>query len=471
VEAEKALTAPAAMPLPAVISDKSIAVLPFTDMSEKKVQEYFAEGMAEDILDLLAKTPGLTVIGRTSSFQFKGRNEDLRTIGTQLNAAYVLEGSVRKAGDQVRITAQLINAQSGAHEWSETYDRRIGDVLKLQDAIAAAVVRELQLTVSPGYLTSRSSVRDAEAYDLLLRGRRAADRWNREGFDEALVLLKRALDRDPAFADAAAELAHTYQIQGEYGTLPPDAAFEQARRAALAALRLDANSARAHYVLGNIHMLYDWDWAAADQDFQQAATLAPGSADGIKGEGQLSIVLGRWDEAMRQMGAALAQDPLDLSKVELLSYIQTRRRHLTEAEAEIRRVLDIRPNYDWAHYELGVLMLARGDRDGALVEMQQETAENAKEPGLAMAYFALGRSAESDAVLARVTRERADAAAFQIAEVYGLRGRADEAMYWLERGYAQKDANLWAVKGDLPLASLEADPRYKAFLRKMNLPQ
>ena len=167
----------------AAISDKSIAVLPFVDMSEKKDQEYFADGMAEEILDLLTKIPGLTVIGRTSSFQFKGKNEDLRTIGAKLNAAYVLEGSVRKSGDQVRITAQLINTRTGAHEWSETYDRPIGDVLKLQDAIAAAVVRELQLSVAPGYLNSRSALKNAEAYDLYLRGRHAADRWDQEGFD------------------------------------------------------------------------------------------------------------------------------------------------------------------------------------------------------------------------------------------------------------------------------------------------
>ena len=159
-----------------VVSDKSIAVLPFTDMSEKKDQEYFGDGMAEEILDLLAKIPGLTVIGRTSSFQFKGKNADLRTIGTQLNAAYVLEGSVRKSGDQVRITAQLINTRTGTHEWSETYDRHIGDVLKLQDAIAAAVVRELQLTVASGSLNPRSTPKNADAYDLILRGRHALDR-------------------------------------------------------------------------------------------------------------------------------------------------------------------------------------------------------------------------------------------------------------------------------------------------------
>src|SRR5450631_1015759 len=194
----------------AAIADKSIAVLPFTDMSEKYDQEFFGDGMAEEILDLLAKVPGLTVIGRTSSFQFKGKNEDLRTIGAKLNAAYVLEGSVRKSDDQVRITAQLINARTGAHEWSETYDRPFGDVLKLQDALAASVVRELQLTVAPDYLSPRSTLKNTEAYDLYLRGRHAADRWDQDGLDESATLFQQALDRDPTYAHAAVGLAWSY---------------------------------------------------------------------------------------------------------------------------------------------------------------------------------------------------------------------------------------------------------------------
>ena len=188
------------------ISAKSVAVLPFADMSEKHDHEYFGDGMAEEILDLLTKIPDLTVIGRTSSFQFKGRNEDLRAIGSKLNVAYVLEGSVRNSGDQVRITAQLINTRTGAHEWSETYDRHIGDVLKLEDAISAAVVRELQLSVAPGYSGSGSTVESAEAHDLILRGRHAEDRLDKEGLDEAATLFQEALDRNPRSTDAAAGL-------------------------------------------------------------------------------------------------------------------------------------------------------------------------------------------------------------------------------------------------------------------------
>jgi TolB-like protein len=454
---------------PAAVNEKSIAVLPFTDMSEKKDQEYFGDGMAEEILALLAKIPRLTVIGRTSSFQFKGRNEDLRTIGAKLNAAHVLEGSVRKSGDHVRITAQLINTRTGTHEWSETYDRLIGDVLKLQDAIAAAVVRELQLEMASDYLSSRDTLKSADVYDLILRGRHAADRWDKEGLDEAATLFRQAFDRDPTFADAAAALALTYETQSEGGFAPPSA-FERARRVAATALKLDPKNAVAHYVLGLISLIYDWDWGAAEREFQQVATLAPSSADALRGEAMLSRTLGRWDEALRQVKAALVQDPLDPGGFFILTKIQWSRGHLAEAEAAARRALEIRPTTVWAHSYLGIVLLARGDPDAALLEMQQETSEEAQQGGLAMAYHALGRKADSDAALARMLKEQADRNAFGIAEVYAFRGESDEAMHWLERAYVQKEP-VYLVTADLPLKSLAADTRFEAFLRKMNLPE
>jgi TolB-like protein len=453
------------------ISDKSIAVLPFADMSQKKDQEYFGDGMAEEILDLLAKIPGLTVIGRTSSFQFKGKNEDLRTIGTKLNAAYVLEGSVRNSGDQVRITAQLINTKTGAHEWSETYDRPIGDVLKLQDAIAAAVVRELQLTVASGHLKSRGTLNNADVYDLMLRGRHAADRWDQEGLDEALSLFHLALNREPTSADASAELAFTYYKQGVQGFRAPTEVFEQARRAAVAALRFDETSELAHYVLGNTHVIYDWDWAAAEHEFQQVEMLAPGSAGAPSGEARLSLTLGHWNDAVRQIKAALALDPLDPDSLWMLMEIQLHRGNLAEAEAAQRRLLDVHPTFAYGHNYLGLVLLARGDQDAALREMQRETTADGMLQGLAMAHYALGNIALSDSALGRLTKEYGDRYAFEIAEVYAFRSQLDQAMQWLERAYAQKDAILYYVKGDWPLKNLEADPRFKAFLSKMNLPE
>jgi len=253
--------------------------------------------------------------------------------------------------------------------------------------------------------------------------------------------------------------------------LAPTAAFEQARRAAATALRLDPKSAEAHNALGEISTVYDWDWAAAERELQQAAALAPGSAELLITEASLSLTLGRWDEPLRQIQAAQAQDPLDPSSFVIHRRIQERRGHLSEAEAAARRALDIRPIYAWAHYDLGFVLLARGDRDAALVEMQQETDDAGKQQGLAIVYYALGRKPDSDAALARMLKEQSGENAFGIAEVYAFRGQADEAMHWLERAYAQKDVSLYYIKGDLPLKSLAADPRFKAFPRKMNLPE
>jgi len=289
----------------------SIAVLAFTDMSEKHDQEYFGDGMAEEILDLLAKVPGLTVIGRTSSFQFKGKNEDLRTIGTKLDVAYVLEGSVRNSGEHVRITAQLINTRTGTHEWSETYDRSFGDVLKLQDAIALAVVRELQLTVVPADLDSRVALKNTEAYGLMLRGRHAFDRANKEGLDEAVSLFQQALDRDPTLADAESWLGRTYAGQADFGFVTSELAYEQSRRAAELALKLDPRSAEAHALMANIHFSYDWDWTAAEREIQQAKSIAPGDPYVQRAEAILLMVLGRWDDALKQIKAAVVLDPLD----------------------------------------------------------------------------------------------------------------------------------------------------------------
>jgi TolB-like protein/predicted Zn-dependent protease len=440
-------------------------------MSEKHDQEYFADGMAEEIIDLLTKIPGLTVIGRTSSFQFKGKNEDLRAIGTTLNAANVLEGSVRKAGDQLRITAQLINARTGAHEWSETYDRPIGDVFKLQDAIASAVVRELQLSVAPADLDSRAALKNTEAYGLMLRGRQAFDRLDKKSLDEAVLLFQQALDRDPTLADAASWLGRAYARQVEAGFVSPGQVFEQSRHMAELALKLDPRNAEAHALLASIHFEYDWDWAAAEREIQQAKSFAPGDPYVQRAGAILSMVLGRWEEAVTHLNASIAQDPLDPDNITYLSQLLLSRGHLPEAEAALRRLIDIHPTYAWAHYYLGLVLLERGDLDGALRMMQQETADDAKQNGLAIVHYVLGNKVESDAALAGMIRDQADRNAVGIADVYAIRGQADDAMEWLERAYDQKDSELRFLKLETELKSLRSDPRFKAFLRKMNLPE
>ena len=457
-------------PVVVSITDKSIAVLPFTDMSEKKDQEYFADGMAEEIIDLLVKIPGLKVISRTSSFQFKGKTEDLRSIATQLGVAYVLEGSVRKSGDHLRVTAQLINSRDGTHLFSQTFDRDLSDVLKMQDEIATHVVRALQIEVGADGLFSRPPLHNAEAYTLYLQGRHGFDRLDRQGLEQAASDFQRALDLDPSFAAAAAELGDAYFVIGAFGIMPLSVAVERARNAAELTLKLDPNHAGAHALLSSIHDVYDWDWAAADRELNLARSLAPNDAHVLLVSASHSQTMGRWDDALRFANACLEQSPLDPLCYGLLSQIQLSRGQLAEAEAAARRTLEISPTFSMVHSGIGNVLLARGQPQEALTEYLKVTFEGARLRGSAIAYFALGRKADSDTALARLLNTpRNDS--FAIAELYAFRGEADEAFTWLDRAYAQKNVGLSRIKGDPNFKNLEDDPRYKAFLKKMNLPE
>jgi TolB-like protein len=455
-----------------IISDKSIAVLPFVDMSEKKDQEYFADGMAEEIIDLLVKIPGLKVIGRTSSFQFKGKTEDLRSIGSQLGAAYVLEGSVRKSGDHLRVTAQLINCKDGTHLWSQTYDRDLSDVLKMQDDIAASLVRALQIEVgATDGIASRPALRNAEAYTLYLQARHDYERFDQQGLEQALIDSQRALDLDPALVDAKLGLAITYISLAEFGFMPPAVAFEQARHGFEDVLRLDPNNARGHMGLANIYGVYDWDWSAVDRELKLARALTTGDAFIPIIAAQQSLIMGRWDEALKLANAAVALDPMNPGCYYFLSWAQIRHGRMAEAEATMRRVLEISPTFTWAHYDLGTVLLLRSQPEAALAEYLKEPSDRGRLQGSVMAYSALGRKADSDAALAQSLKRYGADFPTAIAGVYGFRGESDEAFKWLDRAYAERDFGLSGIKYRSEFDSLHADTRYKAFLKKMNLPE
>ena len=453
-----------------VVSDKSIAVLPFTDMSEKKDQEYFADGMAEEVIDLLAKLPPvIRVIGRTSSFQFKGKTEDLRVIGRTLGAAYVVEGSVRKSGDRIRVTAQLIGAQNGSHVWSETYDEPSDDVLKVQDRIAMGLVRALQVTVGADELGAPAALKSSEAYDLYLRGRHAIDQWDRAGFEAAEEYFRQALELDPTAARTAEWLATAQLYRAIWGFVPPHQGFERARLSALRALKLNPRSGTAHAVLASINTDYDWDWPTADRECEQALALEPHNPNVVGDAGFARSAFAQPDDSARLVSAALALDPLNGTWHEYLGQMRYRAGRLAEAEAELHKALEISPTYAEAHFFLGQVLLAKGEPDAALVAMQQEVPESGRDTGLAIAYHALGRKAESDRALARQTAEHASDSAYEIAQAHAYRAELDQAFVWLDRAYIQKDVELYWIKGDPLLKNLENDPRYKIFLRKMKL--
>jgi adenylate cyclase len=453
-----------------VVADRSIAVLPFVDMSEKHDQEYFADGMAEEVIDLLVNIPGLKVISRTSSFQFKRKSEDLRAIGTALGVSYVVEGSVRKSAERLRVTAQLINAQDGSHLWSGAYDEPVGDTLKVQDQIASNLARALQVTVAD-YQLERPAFKSPEAYDLYLRGEHAADRFDKEGLESALAYFQQVLELDPTSVPALEDLSWVQTNSADFGYVEPHEGFEAARRSAQRALGLDPKSSSAYQSLSFVQLVYDWDWASAERDAREALRLRPRDPGAI---GMLSLVyaaLGRWDEATRLVKTALTLDPLAAGWHLQLGNVQIATGRLSEGEAAYRKMLQISPTFGEGHFDLGEALLLEGNFQDALAEMQQEPSDGARNVGLAIAYHALGLRAESDAALARVVQQDAQDEASEIADAYAYRGELNQAFTWLERAYRQKDTVLYLIKGDPFFKNLKGDPRYKAFLRKMNLPE
>lgn len=467
----KRVAAPAAA-APVVSLDKSIAVLPFVDMSEKKDQEYFADGMAEEIINLLVTIPDLKVIGRTSSFQFKDKTDDLRRIGAALGAAYIVEGSVRRSGDHIRVTAQLIGARDGAHRWSETYDREASDVLKVQAQIATSLVRALQLEVMPSVAVgAQQSLSNDEAYEVYLRGRHAMERRDQAGIEEAVSDFQHALELDPTFSAAASGLAVARVNLAYWGYAPPREGFERARVAAEAALKLDPKSALAHGVLCAVFTEYDWDWPAAERETRIIVALAPKNPPTLLYASDERMAVGQLAEARQFLNTAISADPLDAELFLERSWVYLREDRLAEAENDSRRVLQISPTFASSHYWLGVILLIEGRNEEALTEIQKEQHSGMRLAGLAAVLPALHRTKEADAVLARLKSEHAGDFAMGIAEAHAVRGERDQAFAWLDRAYAQKDFNLYYIKGDPLLKNLEQDARYRAFLRKMKLPE
>jgi adenylate cyclase len=447
---------------------KTVAVLPFVDLSEKGDQAYFAEGIAQELAGLLGKIPGVRVIGTTSSFQFKGHTADLRSIGEKLGTYYLVQGSVRRAGELVRVNTELTDAREGVQRWSDSYDRKVSDVLQVQDEIAASVARALQVTVHTD-VASREVLKNPEAYDLYLQGLHALDVGSQEAMKEAVADFQQVLALEP-YGEAAAGLAWAYIGLGIEGWLPPRNAFEQARKAAQLALRLDPRLGDAHAALAEVHLIYDWDWSDANSEVQRAQRLGS-QAHALEIAAQLMAARGQWEQARQPFQKALAIDPLNPRLYEQLVFnVYLRAGRHTEAESAMRRVLEISPQYGNAHYFLGESLLLEGRLDEALAAFQQETIDDGRYEGSAMVYHAMGRKSESDAALKAGTAQNGESWPSEMARVHAFRGELDQAMQWLERAYTMRDEDLYAIKSDPLMRKLEGDSRYQAFLSKMNFP-
>lgn len=455
----------------AMAEASSIAVLPFVNMSPDPDQEYFSDGLTDELIDVLSRTPRLRVISRTSSFQFKGRNEDVRIIASQLNVAHVLEGSVRKSGSRIRITAQLVNGSDGSHLWSQSYDRELNDIFAVQEDIARSVADASKVALlGPDWRHETPRSDDIEAYNHYLRGRYFADHPTRENLEKAVSHYEQALELDPGQARAWAALAKVYVTQADRGYDGSEKPLTHARRAVAKALELDANSAEAHTVMGWIRMSYDWDWQGADSAFKQALELEPWNAAVIRPAAALSATLGHFEEAVDRGRRAVERDPLNAGAHVNLGGFAYHAGRLDLAEAAIREGLELNPEYPSAHLQLGLILRAQSRPEAALAEVEQEQEPIWRRLGLALVYHDLGREKQANAALAELLDQHQEDGAYQLAEAYAFRGEIDLAFEWLERAYAQRDPGLTEIKGDPLLRNLERDSRYAAFLGRMRLP-
>ena len=442
----------------------SIAVLPFVNMSPDPEQEYFSDGISEELLNLLARIPDLRVAARTSSFSFKGRDVAIPEIAKRLNVAYVLEGSVRKAGNQVRITAQLIRGTDGFHVSSATYDRTLDDIFAIQDEIAADVVKQLQITLLGNTPTTRKT--DPEAYALYLQSIQLSRQSTRDGFEKSDALLHRALEIDPAYAPAWAGLAANFGNKAVSGRMPPEEGFARAREANTRALAIDPQYAPAYAGLAFVAMYGESDFAAAAKYLEHAFAVDPANARVLGNSATLLNLLGRTNEALALRKAITVRDPVNVNALFNLGTSQLNAGRLDEAIASYRTVLSLSPGNGIAHYQVGVALLLRGDANGALAEFEQEPVEVFRMIGLPMAYHALGRKAESDAALAELIAKYEKDTIYNIGGIHAFRGEADRAFEWLEKE-RENGGTFAEIVVDPLFANLYDDPRWVPFLRKI----
>ena len=464
IESSKEQTAEAVEPSE---PDRSIAVLPFVNMSSDSEQEYFSDGISEEVLNLLAKIPELRVAARTSSFSFKDKAVEIPDIASRLKVAHVLEGSVRKSGNQVRITAQLIRADNGYHLWSETYDRTLDNIFKIQDEIAVAVVDALKVTLLGEAPKARET--DPKAYQLFLEGQYISRQISAPTMPRAIELLKEALEIDPEYAPAWAELAYAYMWNSAIGDMPIDVASLLADKAIQKALEADPDYAWTYFVRGVKNAHNNFDFKAAAEDYRHALQLDPGNAFLIGANGNINRVLGRIDDSIPLYEKALELDPLipEIRNLQGLAYYFAG--HLDEAKAAYRTAQTLSPEISGGHYRVGRVLLAQGRPAEALTEMQQETSPVYRVTGQALAYHDLGDRDESQSALDDLIDNYADSAAFQVAEVYAYRDEKDNAFQWLDNAVEIRDSGIASVLANPALRELITDPRWPVFLENLGL--
>ena len=454
----------------------SIAVLPLANESGDSSQQYFSDGISEDLITALAQFPGLKVIGRTSSFHFRDSKEDSRSIGAKLGVAHVLEGSVRRSGDVVRVSAQLINTEDGSAQWSERYDRPYKDLFALQDEVTRAVVVALRAKLLAGEHAAEQTERppsgSLEAYNAFLQGQFFERRGTEADYRKAIGFYTQATELDPRYARAWSGLSGAWSgISATFleGTSAQEA-YAKSRAAAERALSLSPELAAAHIARGQLLYLADFDWRGSEAEYRRALALAPGDGRAKYALGIRLATFGQVEQAIELTREALASEPLRDDWYSNLAVYLSGLNRLDEAERAIRRAIDLQPVAPLYHGTLSIIEIQRGNADAALAVAQQESPVVWQDIALALArQIAVDRSAADSAVRALIAKD-AGTSAYQIAEVYALRGDANETFAWLERAWASRDPGIATLLYDPFIRRYKDDPRFTAFCRKVGLP-
>jgi serine/threonine protein kinase/Tfp pilus assembly protein PilF len=468
---------------PAPAESPSVAVLPFANRSRDPDDEYFSDGLADELLSTLVKIRGLRVAARTSSATFKGKTFTIAEVGRTLNVATVLEGSVRKAGNRVRISVQLVKVEDGYPLWSETYDRTLDDIFAVQDDIAQAVVKELRTTLlgavpdTDASGEARAEVAQAakgrgvsaEAHRLYLQGKHLVGLYTLEGTARGIAYLREALALDPGHALAWVALAHGHAMQANYGWAPVVDGYREARAAVEQALALAPDLPDALVILSQIRRAHDWDWKGADQASRRALELAPQSVEALAEAGVIAHGLCRFDEAEALLRRAIEQDPLSSRSYSFLALVYRAMGRLAEAEAAYRKSLELSPQRITSHLMLTLIFADQGRHEEALAEANAEPAEWAQLTALAYAHHLAGRRSEADQSLGELETEHAVDSAYQIAALHAFRHETDAAFLWLDRGVAQRDAGMSQACSEPGFRYLHGDPRWAEFMRKVGI--
>jgi TolB-like protein/Tfp pilus assembly protein PilF len=461
---------------PSVLGVASIAVLPLANESGETSQQYFSDGISEDLITALSQFPGLKVIGRTSAFQFRDSKEDSRSIGAKLGVAHLLEGSVRRSGEMVRVSAELIDTADGSTQWAERYDRPYKDLFALQDELTNAVAGALRAKLLPGDHAAAQSERppsgSLEAYSALLQGRFYLSRDTEDDWRKAIDSYARATQLDPRYGLAWSELAQAWTTlaANDLGGASAQEAYAKAREAADRALTLSPQLAAAHVAQGYLLQNGDLDWRGAEAQFRRAMELAPNDGEAKYFLGNQLAAFGELESAIELTRQALATEPLRASWYYWLATYLSGLNRLDEAERTIRRAIELQPDAEWYHYTLTVIEVQRGDAQAALAAAQQERPGPVQDNALALARQIGGDRNAAEAALRRLVDKYADVSAYQIAEVYAVRNDAKPTFEWLDRAWSNRDPGIQFLLYDPFILRYRDDPRFAAYCRKVGLP-